>query len=117
MQKFHFAIEVNHERLVLVFAKHVIEESVAGVALLVEDAALAHAGIHQQAQGERKIGVRREIGNCLRMAVLLQREIIFGEVANQSAMFIAHRGEHRHQLDVHGDGGALLLAEQRRSCQ
>src|SRR6202034_1955694 len=50
LQQLHFAVEVNHERLVLVFAQHMIEKGVAGVALLIEEAALAHAGIYQQAQ-------------------------------------------------------------------
>jgi hypothetical protein len=117
LQQLHLVVEVNHESLVLIFAQQVIEESVAGVALLVQDAALAHAGIHQQPQSKRKVGIRREVTDCLRMAVLLQRKIIFGQVADQRAMFIAHRGKHGHHLHIHRNGRTLLLAQQRRSCE
>ena len=38
LEQFHFAVEVDEERFVLVLAQDVLEEFVAGVALLIEDA-------------------------------------------------------------------------------
>ena len=82
------------------------------VALLVQQAPLAHAGVHQQTERERKIGVSREIGYGLRMTVLLQDEIIFGQVVDEMSVFVANCGEHGDNSHVDGDGRPLL-AHQR----
>ena len=60
MQEFHFAVEMDHEGFILVRAQHVVEEAVAGRALLVKNAPLAHAGIDQQAERQWKVGISRE---------------------------------------------------------
>ena len=119
LQEVHFVIELDDEGFVLVFAQGVIEEGVAGVALLVQNAPLAQARVHQETQRQRKIGILREIADGLRVAILIQHEIVLGQVANEKPMLVAHGGEHAYHFDVHGDGRGLqslraLLAAQRR---
>src|ERR1700691_319298 len=114
LEQFDFVIEVNHKSLVLIFTQYVIEKSVARGALLVQHTPLAHARVHQQPQRERKIGVLREIGNRLRMAVLFQYELIFAQFVNQMSVFIPNRRDHTHHLDVHRDRRCLLLLVPRR---
>ena len=50
LQQFHVEIEVDDKRHVLFGTQHLLEESVAGRPLFLDQAALAAAGIHQQAQ-------------------------------------------------------------------
>jgi len=51
------------------------------------------------------------------MAVLLEHEIVLGQVADQGAMFVAHGSKHGHELHVYRDRGALLLTEQGHGCE
>ena len=53
LQELDLVIEVNDEGLVLIFTEDTIEEGAAGGELLVEDAALAEAGVHKEAEGKR----------------------------------------------------------------
>jgi len=107
-------VEVDEEGFVLVFAQDAIEERAAGGAFLIEDAALAEAGVDEEAEGEREIGVFCEIGDGLGLAVLLEGEVVFGEVADDVAMFVADGGEEVYGGDVDGDGRDLL-GEERES--
>ena len=66
MQKFHVTVEVDDKSFVLVLAHHLGEEALTGASFLAEHAPLAHARIHQQAQGQREIGFAREVANDLR---------------------------------------------------
>src|SRR5664279_4861289 len=71
LQEFNVPIEMDDESLVLVFAHQVFQKGVAGDALLLQDPPLTHAGVHQQAKGEREIGFLGEVANRLRTAVFL----------------------------------------------
>ena len=51
--------------------EHVIEEGVAGVALVGEDCSLAHAGVNKQAERERHVCLDNEMGDGLRAAVFV----------------------------------------------
>ena len=53
LKQLHLAIKVNKECFVLVFAQDVFEEFVTGVALPVEHARLAAAGIEKDTERER----------------------------------------------------------------
>src|SRR5208283_1732193 len=75
LEEFHFPIKVNDKGLVLVDAQHLIEKGGAGVALLAENTPLAEAGIHQKAEGQRKIRLMREVANGLRAVIFFQLEI------------------------------------------
>src|SRR5208283_1674446 len=72
LQKLDFAIEVNDERGIFVLAQKLVEEAVAGAALVVQDAALAEAGVDQEAEAQRQIGFVREVVDGLRAAVFVQ---------------------------------------------
>ena len=56
LEELDFAIEMDDEGFVLVFAKDVVEEGAAGGEFLVEDAALAEAGVNKEAESEPKVG-------------------------------------------------------------
>ena len=114
LKEFDLAIEVDEESLIFVYAQDAIEESAAGRAFLVENLALAEAGVHEQSEGERKIGLLCEIGDGLGLAVLLKGEVVFGEIADDAAVFVADSGEEIDRGDVDSDGRGLL-AEQRKS--
>jgi hypothetical protein len=114
LEKFDFVIEVDEEGFVFVFAQDAIEERAAGCAFLVEDAALAEAGIDEEAEGEREIGLFGEIGDGLGLGVLFEGEVIFGEIADEIAVFVADGGEQIDGSDVEGDGRGLL-GEERES--
>jgi hypothetical protein len=103
-------IEMDEEGFVFVFAEDVIEERAAGRAFLIKDAALAEAGVHEEAEGEREIGFLGEIGDGLRLAVLIEGEVVFGEIADEVAMFVSDGGDEIDGGDVEGDRG--LLAEE-----
>ena len=77
---------------------------------------MAEAGIHEQPQGERKVGLFGEIGDGLGLAVLLESEVVFGEIVEDVAVFVTDGGEEIDSGDVHGDG-RCLLAEKRKSSE
>ena len=99
------------EILVFVLAHHLIDELRTRRALLADEAALAHAGIHQKAEGEGKVGLPGEVANRLRMFVLFQREVVLLQVANDRSVLVAHGGENVDHLDAGGIRGALAGAQ------
>src|SRR5580704_16902434 len=108
-------IEMNHKGFVLVFAEHMVEKAVARCAFLAEDAPLAHARVHEESQGEGKIGFLREVLDRLRATVFIQCEVVFGEVARDFSFFVPHRGEDVHELYIYRNIGLLLaLAKEGR---
>jgi len=106
-------IEMDDEGFVLIFAQKVIEEGTARGDFLIEDAALAAAGVHEEAEGERKIGFAGEVGDGLGFAVLVEGEIVLGEIVDEGAVFVADGGEEVYGADVDGDGS--LLRDERGS--
>ena len=113
LEEFDFVIEVDEEGFVFVFAEDMVEERAAGGTFLIEDAALAEAGVDEEAEGEREIGFFGEIGDGLGLGVLFEGEVVFGEIADEVAVFVADGGEKIDGGDVYGDG--RLLAGQRES--
>ena len=111
LEEFDFVVEMDEEGFVLVFAQDAIEEGAAGGAFLVEDAALAEAGVDEEAEGEWEIGLFGEIGDGLGLGVLFEGEVVLGEIADEVAVFVADGGEKIYGCDVYGDGG--LLAGER----
>ena len=115
LEEFYFVVEVDEEGFVFIFAEDAIEEGSAGGALLIENAALAEAGVDEEAEGEREIGVLCEIGDGLGLGVLFEGEVVFGEIADEVAVLVADSGEEVDGGDGYGDGG--LLAGERESGQ
>ena len=105
---------MDEEGFVFVFAQDVIEERAAGGAFLVEDLALAEAGVDEKAKSEGEIGVFGEIGDGLGLAVLVESEVVLGEVADDVAVFVADGGEEIDGGDVDGDGRGLLAHKGKR---
>ena len=94
LQKFHLAVEVDDKSLVLIFAQHLGQKALTGVAFFAEHPSLAHAGIHQKAEREWEIGFAGEIFQGLRAAVLGHSEIILGQAVYNRSVFVPHRGQH-----------------------
>ena len=93
LEEFDLVVEMDEEGFVFVFAQDAIEERAAGGALLIEDAALAEAGVDEEPDGEREVGLFGEIGDGLGLAVLVESEVVFGEVTDEVAVFVADGGE------------------------
>ena len=78
---------------------------------MIENATLTEAGVDQEAEGEREVGLFGEIGEGLGLAVLLETEIVFCEIADDVAVFVADGGEEIYGGDAYGDGRGLLAGE------
>src|SRR5271163_2887459 len=55
LKQLDFAIKIEYGGQVLVFAEQMIDEAVTGFAFLIEDTALAEAGIHEETETQRQI--------------------------------------------------------------
>src|SRR6266446_6375386 len=104
---------MNEEGFVFFLNEHLIEKTAACVSLRVEDVGLTTAGVDEQTQRKWKIRFLRKIPDSLRAAVFLKREIVFGEVADDLAMFVANGDRQRDYFDVDGDSGSGLLSPHR----
>ena len=80
----------------------------AGREFFIENAALAHGSVDEEAKGEGKIGLLGEIGDGLGLAVLIEKEVVFREGVDQGAVFVVNGGEEIDGGDVDGDGRGLL---------
>jgi hypothetical protein len=64
---------------------------------------LTDAGVDQESDGEREGGFAREIADGLRAAVLLEREIVLGEVGKHMALGVTNGGVEVDDADVGGE--------------
>ena len=101
-------IKVDDEGVVLGVAQHVLEELEAGRPLLIDHAALTQTGVDQQPNGEREIGVTREVLDGLRTTVFFQLEIVFAEIADHGAVLVANSSEQIDDLHIGGESGGVL---------
>ena len=101
LQQLDLAIKVDYKRTVFRGGNHLVEKGPAGSTLLVQIVAFAHAGINQQANRQRKVRLLVEIADRLRLAVLFQHKIVFGEAGHDLAMLIPNG--HRQSDDLHID--------------
>ena len=85
--------------------QHLIEEGLAGVALLGKRAANRATGVDEEAEGEGQVVVLVEVTDGLRMTVDAKSEICFGEVLNEDAVFVANDHREVDEGNVDGDGG------------
>ena len=108
LKKRNLTVKLNDKGFVLVHAQNLIEKCAAGGALLIQEAPLAHAGVHQQSKRKGEIGFLCEISDGLGLAILFQGEIVLGQIADDVPMLIAHGGEQVDGVDVERDGRALL---------
>jgi hypothetical protein len=111
LEEFDFVVKMDEEGFVFVFAQDMIEERAAGGALLIEDVALAEAGVDEEADGEWEVGLFGEIGDGLGLAVLVEGEVVFGDIADEVAVFVPDSGDEIDGGDVEGDGRNLLAEE------
>jgi hypothetical protein len=55
LEQLHFSVKMNDECLVFGSSQHLIQETLAGRSLLIENIPLTHAGVDQQAEREGKV--------------------------------------------------------------
>ena len=72
---------MNDEGLIFV-PQYLIEEAIAGSALVAKDASLASARVDQEAKRQGQVGFPREVANGLRPAVLVEHEIVLDQIAD-----------------------------------
>jgi len=83
----------------------VVEKRIAGALFLVENAPLAQARVHEQAEGERQIALAREKLDALRASIFLEREIGLIQIGDDFAVLVADGGVDSDQLYFGGDFG------------
>lgn len=101
-------IEVDDEGLVLVFPQNFVQKRSAGREFLLEDAPLTQGSVYEQTEGEGQIGLLGEISDGLRLAVLIQGKILFGEIVDQCAVFVVDRGQEIDGGDIDRELRGLL---------
>ncbi len=88
LEQLHLAVKMNDECLVFGGSQHLIQETIAGRFLLIQNTPLTHAGADKQAKRKGKVGFLRKIPNRLRMTIFLENEIVFGQIADDLAMLV-----------------------------
>ncbi len=114
LQQFHLPIEVNEEGFVRGLHEHLIEKTAAGVAFGVKRLALIGTGVDEQADSKRLIRLLRKKRILSGCAIFPQREIVFGEIVHDLAMFVAHGDRQRDHGRLCSDSGSAILSLRRR---
>ena len=82
-----------------------------------DERALAAAGVHHQAEGERNIHAAGKEGNLLKHAIFQHLEVFPGEGCDQLALRVAHGEADVDQLHVGAKLGLLAGAAERQQAQ
>jgi len=100
------AVELDEDGAVVWPGEHGGEEDAAGGNLVGDIGALRAAGVHHKGEGEGKAGSQREVVDGLGLAVLLEEEIVAGEVGDGLARLVADDGRDGDKLggDFKGSG-------------
>src|ERR1039457_4931907 len=99
LQQLGLFAEADEESFVLLL-QDLGEELGGGAALDLDQVALAARNVDQEADGEGEIGFAREILDGLRLAVFEDGEILFGEVGDECALFVADGGQDADDIDI-----------------
>ena len=91
---------MNDECLVFGSSQHLIQETLAGRSLLIQNIPLTHAGIDKQAECEGKVGFLRKIANRLRATIFLEQEVVFGQIADDLTMLVPDSDRQSDHFDV-----------------
>ena len=87
---------------------HGVEEFPRRFALRFNGLPYAAAHVHQHGDGQRQIGVAREIPNLLLAAILADLEILLAQIRDQRAALVRHRAKDVHYIDVHANGRRIV---------
>jgi len=115
LQQLHLAVKANQKGFVLLGQKNRAQKTSAGLALLVDHARLARAGVNQKAQGEWQIVLVGKEADSLLAAIFADREIVLAQVLHQSTIPVAHGGVDVDQARIHFEVGRRLLLSVTRS--
>ena len=97
---------MDDESSVLVFADHLIQKAVAGIAFLIEHASLAKASVDKEPKRQGKIGLTTEIVYRLRPAIFGEAEIILVEVIDDLPVLISDRCDDIDHFDLDGESSS-----------
>jgi len=100
-------VELDEDGAVVWAGKHGGDEGAAGGDFERNVSALASASVDHESEGERKTGALGEVGEGLRFAVLLEEEVVAGEVGDGLAGLVACDGGDGDDAgcDFEGGGG------------
>src|SRR5262249_32169404 len=84
---------------ILIFSDDLVKKGRAGVAFIGKRGPDAHAGVNEQSQLERQIGLAGEVLNGLWTPVFLGEEVFFRKIADVLSLLIAHGCEEINYLD------------------
>jgi len=85
-------VELDEDGAVVWSGEHGGEEGSACGDLVGDVCALGAAGVDHEGEGERQTGALREVGDGLRLAILLELEVVAGEVGDGLAGLVACDG-------------------------
>ena len=108
LQQVGIDIEADHERQVL-GAQDLIQKIGPDFLLHLEHLPLAAAGIDQNAQGQGEVGFGGEILDGLRVAVLVDLEVVPGQIGNQPAFLIFDIEEELDNIDINFERAHRLV--------
>src|SRR6516225_9984308 len=100
---------MNDEIEVLIGAKQVVKEAVAGGALPIKNTTLTEAGVHQEAYAEGEVSFAYEVVDNLGAAIFAKREVVFAKMRDDFAMFVADSSQDRDGFNFDGDFARGLL--------
>jgi len=95
---------MDHEGEIFL-TEHLVQELIAGRALVIQNFTLAQTSIYKQAEGKRQIAFLRKITNGLGDRVGAESEIVLGKVVDDVVMLVANRGEDVDYIYLHRDIG------------
>ena len=101
LKQLHVHVEMQHEGQIL-GTHHFAQEGFRLRLFLFQHAALAGAGVNQNAHGERSIRFAGEVFDLLRLLILFQGKVVLVEVGNQMTVLLPH-----HRIHIHHFGGGL----------
>ena len=110
LQQTGIDVEVDDEGFIFV-GQDLFQERATDFLLHVENSQLTAAGVDQDSERERQVGLGGKIFHGLRLAVFRDIKISFGKVRHECAVLVFDVKENLHDVDVHlqSFGGLLIL--------
>ena len=96
-------VEADHHGLVLPRTQDAIDELHRSFLLELEAVANAVAGVDQDRDAQRQIGLGRELLNHLRLLVFGDGKIVFSEIGDEAAFFVGNREQNVNTRHIYCD--------------
>ena len=83
--------------------QHGLEKMAGGLPFFVQHRTHATAHVHQHRDGERQIGLAREVADLAISPVLADFEVLLAKIPHQRAAFVRNGAKDVDQIHVHFD--------------